>query len=65
MSLTRADLRGYVRTYFDLDIEKSSNAVILQIIFPNEPQLLDLSIFDGAPVNVKFEIPLTAVRRGQ
>jgi 2-iminobutanoate/2-iminopropanoate deaminase len=46
--------------YFDLDFEHPDNAVVLQIIHPEQPQLLDLAPHAGAPVKVKFEIPLKA-----
>lgn len=48
--------------YFDLDFADPSNVVLLQIIFPGKTQLLDLAPLSGGPVNVKFEIPLTAER---
>ena len=51
--------------YFDLEFADPSNAVVLQIIFPCQPQLLDLAPLGGAPVKVKFEIPLTAERMEQ
>ncbi|MBE9069031.1 hypothetical protein IQ260_20510 [Leptolyngbya cf. ectocarpi LEGE 11479] len=46
--------------YFDLDFANPSNVVIVQIIFPEQPQLLDLAPLSGGPVRVKFEIPLRA-----
>jgi 2-iminobutanoate/2-iminopropanoate deaminase len=46
--------------YFDLDFDHPDNAVVLQIIHPEQPQLLDLASHAGAPVKVKFEIPLRA-----
>jgi 2-iminobutanoate/2-iminopropanoate deaminase len=46
--------------YFDLDFEHPDNAVVLQIIHPEQPQLLDLAPHAGSPVKVKFEIPLKA-----
>jgi hypothetical protein len=46
--------------YFDLEFADPSNVVVLQIIFPCQPQLLDLAPLGGGPVKVKFEIPLTA-----
>ncbi|MCU1246627.1 MAG: hypothetical protein JWN02_2537, partial [Acidobacteria bacterium] len=46
--------------YFDLDFEHPDNAVVLQIIHPEQPQLLDLAPHAGAAVKVKFEIPLKA-----
>jgi hypothetical protein len=48
--------------YFQLPFDDTSNVVVLQIIFPNQPQLLDLAPLAGGPVNVKFEIPLKAER---
>jgi hypothetical protein len=48
--------------YFDLDFADPSNVVIVQIIFPEQPQLLDLAPLGGGPVRVKFEIPLQAER---
>jgi hypothetical protein len=48
--------------YFDLDMDDTSNAVLLQIIYPNELQLLDLAPLAGGPVKVHFEIPLRAER---
>ena len=44
--------------YFDLDFDDPSNCVVVQIIYPNEPQLLDLAPWGERPVKVKFEIPL-------
>lgn len=49
--------------FFDLDFADPSNCVIVQIIFPCKPQLLDLAPLGGGPVNVKFEIPLRAERK--
>jgi len=46
--------------YFDLEFANPDNVVILQIIFPCQPQLLDLASFGKKPVRVKFEIPLKA-----
>jgi hypothetical protein len=48
--------------YFDLDMDDTSNSVLLQIIYPNEPQLLDLAPLGGGPVKLHFEIPLRAER---
>jgi hypothetical protein len=48
--------------YFDLTLTDTSNVVVLQIIFPGRPQLLDLAPLGGAPVKVRFEIPLQAER---
>jgi hypothetical protein len=48
--------------YFDLEFANPSNVVLLQIIHPEQPQLLDLAPLAGGPVKVKFEIPITAER---
>ena len=48
--------------FFELEIADPSNAVVVQIIHPDQPQLLDLAPYSGGPVRVKFEIPLTAER---
>lgn len=48
--------------YFDLEFADPSNVVLLQIIHPEQPQLLDLAPLGGGPVKVKFEIPLRAER---
>jgi hypothetical protein len=48
--------------YFDLEFADTSNVVLLQIIHPEQPQLLDLAPLGGGPVKVKFEIPLRAER---
>jgi len=48
--------------FFDLEFANPTNVVIVQIIHPNQPQLLDLSPLSGVPVKVKFEIPLQAER---
>ena len=48
--------------FFDLDFSDTSNVVLLQIIFPQQTQLLDLAPLSGGPVKAKFEIPLTAER---
>lgn len=48
--------------YFDLDFDDTSNVVLLQIIYPGRPQLLDLAPLAGGPVKVHFEIPLRAGR---
>jgi len=44
--------------YFDLEFADPSNVVVVQIIYPNEPQLLDVAPYAGNRVKVKFEIPL-------
>jgi hypothetical protein len=51
--------------FFDLEFADPSNVVVLQIIHPGQPQLLDLAPLGGGPVRVKFEIPLRAERIGQ
>jgi len=48
--------------YFDLKFADTSNVVLLQIIHPEQPQLLDLEPLGGGPVKVHFEIPLRAER---
>ena len=48
--------------YFDLEFANPTNVVLLQIIHPEQPQLLDLAPLSGGPVRVKFEIPLKAER---
>ena len=51
--------------YFDLEFDDPSNVVIIQIIHPEQPQLLDLEPLSGGPVRVKFQIPLSAERIGE
>jgi hypothetical protein len=51
--------------YFDLEFADPTNVVLLQIIHPEQPQLLDLAPLGGGPVKVKFEIPLRAERIDQ
>jgi hypothetical protein len=48
--------------YFDLEFANPTNVVVIQIIHPDQPQLLDLAPLSGGPVKVKFEIPLRAER---
>jgi hypothetical protein len=48
--------------YFDLDFDDPANMVVLQIIYPNEPQLLDLAPLGGGPARMHFQIPLRAER---
>ena len=48
--------------FFDLEFADPTNVVIVQIIHPEQPQLLDLAPLGGGPVKVKFEIPLKAER---
>lgn len=48
--------------YFALEFDDTSNVVLLQIIYPGRPQLLDLAPLAGGPVKVSFEIPLRAER---
>lgn len=45
--------------YFDLVHANPSNVVIIQIIHPEQPQLLDLASCAGKPVTIKFQIPLS------
>jgi hypothetical protein len=46
--------------YFDLEFSDPTNVVVVQIIYPEQAQLLDLAPLSGGPVKVRFEIPLTA-----
>jgi hypothetical protein len=48
--------------FFELEFANPTNVVLLQIIHPAQPQLLDLAPLSGGPVRVHFEIPLTAER---
>jgi hypothetical protein len=48
--------------YFDLDFANPTNVVVVQIIHPEQPQLLDLAPLSGGAVRVKFEIPLRVER---
>lgn len=48
--------------FFDLEFDDPKNVVVVQIIHPNQPQLLDLAPLSGGPVKVNFEIPITAHR---
>lgn len=48
--------------YFDLEFADPTNVVVLQIIHPEQPQLLDLASLGGGPMKVKFEIPLRVER---
>ncbi|HUS10894.1 MAG TPA: hypothetical protein VMZ30_10540 [Pyrinomonadaceae bacterium] len=50
--------------FFDLEFANPTNVAVLQIIHPEQPQLLDLAPLSGGPVKVKFEIPLQAERIG-
>jgi hypothetical protein len=50
--------------FFDLEFADPTNVVIIQIIHPAQPQLLDLAPLSGGPVRVHFEIPLRAERIG-
>lgn len=45
--------------FFDLEFEDPSNCVMLQIIHPEQPQLLDISEYAGKRVKVKFQIPMS------
>lgn len=46
--------------WFDLDLDDPANAVFVQIIYPGNPQLLDLAALGGAPTKVHFRIPMWA-----
>lgn len=46
--------------FFDLEFADPTNVVAVQIIHPEQPQLLDLAPLSGGPVRLKFEIPMTA-----
>ena len=48
--------------FFDLEFADTSNVVVVQIIHPEQLQILDLAPLGGGPVKVKFEIPLRAER---
>ena len=48
--------------FFDLEFSDPSNVVLLQIVFPEQPQLLDLARFAPSPVKVRLEIPMVAAR---
>jgi len=48
--------------FFDLELDDTSNVVVIQIIHPEQPQLLDLAPLAGGPVKLHFEIPLRAER---
>lgn len=48
--------------YFDLEFLDPSNVVLLQIIFPGRPQLLDLAPLGPGPLRVRIEIPMVAER---
>lgn len=45
--------------FFDLEFEDPSNCVMLQIIHPEQPQLMDISEYAGQRVKVKFQIPMS------
>ncbi|MFT4927442.1 MAG: hypothetical protein ACI8WB_003549 [Phenylobacterium sp.] len=46
--------------FFELDFTDPSNVVVIQIIHPEQPQLLDLAPMAGRPVKLKVQIPLSA-----
>lgn len=48
--------------YFNLELANPTNVVLVQIIHPEQSQLLDLAPFGGGPTRVRFEIPLRAER---
>ena len=51
--------------YFDLEFADPANVALVQIIYPGRVQLMDLAPLSGAPVKVRFEIPLRAERMDQ
>jgi hypothetical protein len=48
--------------FFDLDFADPSNVVVVQIIHPEQLEILDLAPLAGGPVKVDFQIPLRASR---
>ncbi len=46
--------------FFQLRFANPANVVLLQIIHPCKPQLMDLAPLSGGPVKVNVEIPMTA-----
>ena len=46
--------------FFELEFANPTNVVLIQIIHPAQPELLDLAPLSGGPVKVHFEIPLQA-----
>lgn len=50
--------------FFDLTFKDTSNIVIVQIIHPNQPQLLDLAPLAGGEVKLNVKIPLQATKIG-
>jgi hypothetical protein len=45
--------------FFNLELDDPSNVVIVQIIHPEKPQLLDLASMGSKPVQLNVEIPLS------
>ena len=48
--------------FFDLDFADPTNCVVVQIIHPEQLEILDLAPLSGGPVKVDFRIPLRASR---
>ena len=48
--------------FLDLEFANPTNVVLVQIVHPAQPQLLDLEPLSGGPVRVHFEIPLRVER---
>jgi hypothetical protein len=48
--------------FFELDFADPSNCVVIQIIHPEQLEILDLAPLSGGPVKVDFQIPLRASR---
>ena len=48
--------------FFDLDFADPRNCVVVQIIHPEQLEILDLAPLSGGPVKVDFRIPLRAAR---
>jgi hypothetical protein len=48
--------------FFDLDFADPRNCVVVQIIHPEQLEILDLAPLSGGPVKVDFQIPLRAAR---
>ena len=52
-------------TYGRLRLDHPENAVIVSVVYPGQMQLLDLAPFGDRPVEVFYEIPLTASPVGE
>lgn len=48
--------------FFELEFADPRNCVVVQIIHPEQLQILDLAPLSGGPVKVNFHIPLSAER---